>query len=57
VDDTIERSLARSNVAAEKRPPTASIRILPGTPALAELTLSRTDTGQIAWTITFEAAQ
>ncbi len=57
VDDTIERSLARSNLAAEKRPATASIRMLPGAPALAELTLTRADSGQIAWTITFEAGQ
>jgi hypothetical protein len=57
VDDSIARSIERSTVGSVKRPASASIRALPGEPALLELTIERGDTGQVAWTVTFEGAR
>jgi hypothetical protein len=57
VDETISRSIERSTVGSVKRPASASVRTLPGEPALFELTIDRADAGQVAWTVTFEVAR
>ena len=54
VDDSIERSIAKSRVGSVKTAATAAIRQVPGTDGLAELTINRSDTGPVAWTVSFE---
>lgn len=54
VDDSIEKSVARSRVGRVKSKAAATIHRLPGNDDLLELLLKRSDNGPVAWSVTFE---